>query len=144
MYYIQSRSSHKIMVISITVQSRSIVFYYILCTVFEKDSTYLPDIFHLDIWKSYIHCFKNLLYILWGSEKNSIYTAWTNIYICTHVHILKFFKLAVSPQLALQHVKEAFTNILSSPILPHKFPRTIVKLKIKQIKTKQSKTSNYK
>ena len=37
------------MVISITVQSRSIVFYYILCTVFEKDSTYLPDIFHLDI-----------------------------------------------------------------------------------------------
>ena len=40
----------------------------------------------------------------------------------------KFFKLAVSPNLAFQHVKEAFPDMQSSPILPHKFPRADAKL----------------
>ena len=47
--------------ISIAMQSESIAFYFILSTVFQAASTYLPDIFYLDIWKSSIQFFKHLL-----------------------------------------------------------------------------------
>ena len=128
------------MVISIAVQNRSIVFYFILCIVFYEASTYLSDIFYLDIWKSSVQCFKHSLdtMSIWQtnkpkptvttykesldtcvkSKKNSIYTVCTNIYICMYVHIYKFFKLAVSLHLGPQQIKETFPDMYSSPILP--------------------------
>ena len=42
----------------------------------------------------------------------------------------KFFKLTISANLALQHVTEAFPDMRTSRILPHKFQRTNVKLEI--------------
>ena len=42
--------------------------------------------------------------------------------------LARIVKLAVSPNLALQHVKEAFPDMYNSPILSYKFPRTDIKL----------------
>ena len=47
-----------------------------------------------------------------------------------HAHINKLFKQTVLPHLAFQRVKEAFPNMYNSPILPQKFLRTDIKLKI--------------
>ena len=38
------------MVTSIAVQTRSVLVYFILCTVFWYSNTYLSNIFCLDIW----------------------------------------------------------------------------------------------
>ena len=39
--------------------------------------------------------------------------------MCVCIYIQKFFKVAVLPHMALQHVREAFPDMYSSPILPH-------------------------
>ena len=56
----------------------------------------------------------------------------------------KFLNQLFLPHLVLQHIKEVFPEMCSSPIFPHKLPRSNINLKIMQASARQSKILNQK
>ena len=106
--------------------ARSILFYFVLSIVFQKASTYLPDIFH----KNQVLNISNFCFIYHenltqaNKQKNNneniqrVFGTCVKLNRKVYLHYVsiskKCFKLAVSLHLALKQIKEAFPKMRST------------------------------